>query len=158
MDRPFQRKGAKSNTAVGSDFESRARNFFARQGLDLQPRVKVKIGISGEKPHTFDLGSLKRKVLVECKSHTWTAGGNVPSAKMTAWDQAMYFFYAAPGGYRKILFVLRNYCVRRRETLAHYYFRTHSNLIPDDVELWEYDESKRTASRVRCGGESTEAE
>jgi len=149
MDRPFQRKGARSNTAVGSAFEAKARAFFRKDGLELEPNAAVQIGVNGTKPHSFDLGCLKGKVLVECKSHTWTASHNVPSAKLTTWDQAMYFFFAAPTGYRKILFVLRDYCPRRKQTLAEYYIRTHSHLIPEDVELWEYDETKDTAKRVR---------
>lgn len=46
----------------------------------------------------------------------------------------------APENYRKILFVLRDYSEKKGETLAEYYIRTHDHLIPDDVEIWEYDE------------------
>ena len=149
MDKPFQRKGGKSNTDVGHDFESIAKGFFATIGLALEPRVTVEIGVNGKKPHSFDLGCRSGMVLVECKSHTWTQGGNVPSAKMTTWDQAMYFFYAAPSGYRKIFFVLRDYNARRKESLAEYYIRTHSHLIPADVEFWEYDDTKSDANKIR---------
>jgi hypothetical protein len=34
------------------------------------------------------------------------------------------------------------------ETLAEYYIRTYSHLIPNDVELWEYDESTMAAVRL----------
>ena len=105
MDKPFQRKGAESNTQVGRDFEAKARVFFAQRGLHLTPGMAVEIGVNGRKSHNFDLGDEEKKVVVECKAHTWTEGGNVPSAKMTAWNQANYFFHAAPSGYRKILFV-----------------------------------------------------
>ena len=86
MDKPFQRKGVESNTQVGRDFEGKARDFFAQQGLDLTPGIAVEIGINGRKSHNFDLGDEQKKVIVECKAHTWTEGGNVPSAKMTAWN------------------------------------------------------------------------
>ena len=102
MDKPFQRKGAESNTQVGRDFEAKAQVFFAQQDLYLTPGMAVEIGINGRKSHNFDLGDEQKRVIVECKAHTWTEGGNVPSAKMTAWNQAMFFFYAAPSGYRKI--------------------------------------------------------
>jgi len=52
---------------------------------------------------------------------------------MTTWDQAMYFFYVAPAGYRKIFFVLKDYSPKRQKTLAEYYMRTKSHLIPNDV-------------------------
>ena len=147
-DRPFQHKGAQSNTHVGRAFEADAQAFFARKGLDLKPGVSLAIGINGRKPHAFDLGDENRKVLVECKAHTWTEGGNIPSAKITAWNQAMFFFYATPAGYRKILFVLRDFSSERGETLAAYYVRTNAHLIPTDVEIWEFDQQQGTATKV----------
>lgn len=149
MDKPFQRKGGKSNTFVGKEFEEAAKNFFSTQGLLLQKSISINIGINGKKPHNFDLGNLDEGILVECKSHTWTESGNVPSAKMTTWDQAMYFFYVAPTGYRKIFFVLKDYSLKRQETLAGYYVRTKSHLIPKDVEIWEFDENKSRAEKIR---------
>ena len=149
MDKPFQRKGAESNTQVGRDFEAKAQVFFAQQGLHLTHGMAVEIGINGRKLHNFDLGDEQKKVIVECKSHTWTEGGNVPSAKMTTWDQAMFFFYAAPSGYRKILFVLKDFSRKRNETLGEYYIRTNPHLIPKDVEVWEHDEGLGTAKRIK---------
>lgn len=149
MNRPFQRKGAKSNTYIGKEFEKAAMKFFAKQGLKLEKDISVDIGITEKRPHNFDLGSLSDKILVECKSHTWTEGGNVPSAKMTTWDQAMYFFYVAPKGYRKILFVLKDYNAKRQETLANYYIRTKSHLIPKGVEIWEFNESHKKANKLK---------
>jgi hypothetical protein len=149
MDKPFQRKGAKSNAHVGRAFEATARAFFAATGLELESNVSVDIGVNGAKPHSFDLGNRDLKVLVECKSHTWTESGNVPSDKMTTWDQAMYLFHAAPSEYRKILFVLRDYSTKRQETLAEYYLRTNSHLVPEGVEIWEFDENHKTGRRVK---------
>jgi hypothetical protein len=149
MDKPFQRKGAESNTQVGRDFEAKAQAFFAKQGVYLTTGLSVEIGINGRKPHNFDLGDAQKKVIIECKAHTWTEGGNVPSAKMTAWNQAMFFFHAAPAGFRKILFVLRDFSQRRNETLGEYYIRTNPHLIPENVEVWEYDEIQETANRIK---------
>ena len=87
-------------------------------------------------------------MLVECKSHTWTKTDNVPSAKITVWNEAMYYFLLSPGGFRKILFVLRDFSEKRGESLAEYYVRNYSHLIPDDVEIWEYDLSKSFAVRL----------
>jgi hypothetical protein len=91
---------------------------------------------------------MSRKKSFECKSHTWTEGGNVPSAKMTTWNQAMFFFHAAPLGYRKILFVLRDFSKKRNETLGAYYIRTNHHLIPKGVEVWEYDDKLETAKQI----------
>jgi len=149
MDKPFQRKGSVSNTHVGNDFEAKAQAFFTGQGLALSRRFSIEIGVSGTKPHNFDLGDHNAKVLVECKAHTWTEGGNVPSAKMTTWNQAMYYFHAAPSDFRKIMFVLKDYSKRRNETLAEYYIRTNPHLIPAGVEIWEYDDGQGTARKIK---------
>jgi hypothetical protein len=151
MDKPFQRKGSTSNAQVGRDFEKVAQLFFAEQGLHLNFGVSIKLRIndSEPKPHKFDLGSVSQKVLVECKAHTWTEGGNVPSAKLTVWNEAMFFFHAAPSGYRKILFVLHHFSDKKNITLGGYYTKTNSHLIPDDVEIWECEEHKRIAKRIK---------
>jgi hypothetical protein len=96
--------------------------------------------------HRFDLGSESPPVLVECKSHTWTQSGNMPSAKMTVWNEAMYYFHVAPAIYRKVLFVLKH--SRRDVSLASYYLKTYGHLVPDGVEVWEFDTSSNTAARL----------
>jgi hypothetical protein len=148
-DKPHQRKGAISNAHVGRAFELAAQAFFKSKRLRLDRSVKISVGIEYvTKEHSYDLGNTKRKVIVECKCHTWTESGNVPSAKLAVWNEAMYYFVVAPRGYRKIMFVLRDYSKRRKETLAEYYMRTHRHLIPTDVEFWEYDEKKKSARRL----------
>ena len=89
----------------------------------------------------------EEKILVECKSHTWTKTDNMPSAKMKDWNEAMYLFHAAPDKYRKLFVVLRDFSQKRQETLAEYYIRTNGHLIPEDVEIWEFDEEKNTAAQ-----------
>ncbi len=97
----------------------------------------VLVGVSSQKKsHRFDLGAEDPATLVECKSHTWTQGGNMPSAKLTVWNEAMYYFHVAPPQYRKIFFVLKH--LRRNTSLATYYLTNYRHLIPDAVEFWEY--------------------
>jgi len=78
----FQRVGAISNTHAGREFEEIARQFWLAAGIELQPNQAVPIGFSAPKAHRFDLGSEDPPMLVECKSYTWTVGGNSPSAKI----------------------------------------------------------------------------
>lgn len=149
MNKSFQRVGSTSNAQAGKDFELAAQSFFQSEGLSLQRDIKIPVGVESlKKDHAFDLGCLNQKVIVECKSHKWTSGGNVPSAKLTVWNEAMYYFLAAPPGYRKIMFVLRDFSEKRGETLAEYYLRTYSHLVPSGVEFWEYDESNSMAVQV----------
>jgi len=149
MNKPFQREGASSNAHVGRSFELAAQRFFETQGLSLQRDLKIPVGIEGiKKDHSFDLGSLEGKVIVECKSHKWTAGGNVPSAKLTVWNEAMYYFLAAPVDFRKIMFVLYDFNKKKNESLAIYYLRTYKHLVPSNVEFWEYNEHTEKAQNV----------
>ena len=95
MHKPHQRKNAASNTQVGIDFEDLAYEFFKDQFPSLKKPFWLPIGHIKKKGHKFDLGCSEQKVIIECKSHTWTESGNVPSAKITTWDQAMLYFFLA---------------------------------------------------------------
>ena len=140
MSNNFQRDGSISNSHVGRAFEDRARNALAKCGLPLTPDHKVPCGLGPvRKDHSFDLGSEDPRVIVECKSHTWTSGGNVPSAKMKNWAEAMFYFHMAPPRYRKIFFVERSVRRGQGESLLSYFLRTQAHMIPPDVEFWELD-------------------
>lgn len=136
----FQRKGAISNAHVGREFEKRARAILAEHGLNLDFNHKVAVGIASlKKEHAFDLGSEDPQVIVECKAQTWTEGDKVPSAKLHNWLVAMFYFYMASDTYRKIFFVEKSVRKTGGETLLSYFIRTHSHMIPPDVEFWELD-------------------
>ncbi|MCC5857190.1 MAG: hypothetical protein JJT90_03475 [Ectothiorhodospiraceae bacterium] len=114
---------------------------FRRKSISLSSNYSVSVGVAAEKKsRQFDPGSDQPEVLVQCKSHRWTTGGNVPSAKITAWNEAMYYFHLALPQFRKVLFVLRDFSEKRGETLAAYYARNFGHLVPSDVEILEYDE------------------
>ncbi len=148
-----QRVNAPSNAHVGREFEQEALRYFREhEGLVLSASVTVPIGIAGNlKAHRFDLGADDPPVLVECKSHTWTETGNMPSAKVTVWNEAMYYFLLAPPRYRKILFVLEARHQAQRESLAEYYVRTNGHLIPPGVSIMEYNPVAGTARAVVQG-------
>jgi hypothetical protein len=139
----FQRIGSISNAHAGREFEEIALNYFESINIMLHKTLTLPIGAGNvKKLHTFDLGcnsSEHGNIIVECKSHTWTSGGNVPSAKLTVWNEAMYYFFLASKDYRKIFFILKDYSLKRRQTLGDYYIRTYNHMIPYDVEVLEYD-------------------
>ena len=143
----FQRVGSPSNAHVGRSFEAAAAAALRRAGVVVSAPLSLDIGVGNiKKAHKFDLGSASPPVVVECKSHRWTAGDNVPSAKMTVWNEAMYYFAITPPEYRRILFVLRDYSSVRSSTLAQYYLRTYAHLIPHGVEVWELDQTNKSVS------------
>jgi hypothetical protein len=71
----------------------------------------------------------------------------MPSGKLTAWNEAMYYFHIAPRHYRKIFFVLKH--MRRDISLARYYIDKYGYLIPDGVEFWEYCTVERIGEKIR---------
>ena len=142
MNKPHQRLDSISNAHVGADFEKAALLFFGKQGKQLTRNFPLEIGVHDKKKiHRFDLGSANLKIIIECKSHKWTAGGKVPSAKMATWNEAMLYFHLAPKDFTKIFFTLHDKRQTNGESLVAYYKRTYAHIIPKDVEFLEYDES-----------------
>jgi hypothetical protein len=130
-------------------FEETAENALSKVEIEVTSNMLVEVGIGNEKKvHSFDLGSKSPPVLVECKSHKWTSGNNVPSAKLTVWNEAMYYFHCAPGHYRKILFVLHDKRNQGGETLAAYYVRNYRHLIPQGVEIWEFNDQQNECELI----------
>ena len=135
----FQRKGAISNAHAGRDFEKLCGTFFESLCLDLTAGFGVPIGYSAKKIHKFDFGSKKPAVLMECRSNTWTEGGKSPSAKIRGINETMLHFHLASKRYRKMLVMLKHAHPTRSITLAAYYISTQRHLIPNGVEIWEFD-------------------
>jgi hypothetical protein len=142
----FQRVGSVSNTHAGREFEKAAKVFFDETGIALEPDFSVDVGYKIKKPHKFDLGSETPPILVECKSYTWTSGGNSPSAKIGGLKEVMLLFSVAPKHYRKILFVLKH--LRKDVSLAIHYINTQGHLIGPNIAIWELDLDKNHGERV----------
>jgi hypothetical protein len=146
MANNFQRVGAISNTHVGREFEEAARMYFAQTGISLRANFSAQVGFKVKRPHKFDLGSERPPILVECKSYTWTSGGNSPSAKIRSMNEVMLLFSVAPDHFRKILFVLKH--LRRQVSLASHYVKTQGHLIGPNVEIWEFDLDQKFGERL----------
>ena len=142
----FQRIGAVSNTHAGRDFERAVQSFLASEGLTLTPEFAVPVGHQRVKPHRFDLGSGDPPVVVECKSYTWTSGGNSPSAKLRSLNEAILIFSVTPPRYRKLLVMLRH--LRGETSLAAHYIHSQGHLIPSGVEVWECDATGERGVRL----------
>ena len=146
MENNFQRVGSISNAHVGKEFEDAAQLFFAETGISLKTGFVAPVGFKVKKPHKFDLGSDQPPILVECKSYTWTSGGNSPSAKIRSLNEVMLLFSVAPERYRKILFVLKH--MRKDVSLASHYIKTQGHLIGPGVEIWEFDLEKKRGEQM----------
>ena len=118
----FQRIDSISNAHAGKEFECIARKYFEMLGYKVRENFTISLGFENvKKTHIFDLGGVDldgANFVVECKSHTWTSGKNVPSAKLTVWNEAMLYFSLVNQSTRKILFVLKDVSQKNQETLA----------------------------------------
>jgi hypothetical protein len=141
----------KDNPKTGALFELAVGEFLATQGIHVRRNFPIAIGVGTlKRPRKFDLGSDQPKIVVECKSHSWTEGGNAPSAKMATWNEAMYYFSLVPADYRKMMFVLLSRFDPESETLLTYYIRRFAHLIPEGVEIWEFDTGLGIAQSVHA--------
>jgi hypothetical protein len=145
IENNFQRIGAKNNTEVGREFQTKARRYFASQGIVLEPNVKVSVG-SPPAPRLFSLGSHEPPILVMCKSLKWTGTENTPSAKIKTLNTVAMLFGLCDPRYRRIIFMLKD--LRKGESLARYFVRTQGNLIGPGVEVWDFDPEGDVAERV----------
>ena len=136
MDNKFQRKGVKSNSQIGNEFEYKALDYFSSEGIVLEKPYKIEIGIKIKKVHKFDLGN--DHYLVECKSMKWTESGNIPSAKLKNLNETMYYFHLAPKKHTKILFLEMDFNQKYCKTLLEYYIGLNFHLIPEDVLFYDY--------------------
>lgn len=142
----YQRVGAISNAHAGREFEEAARLYFAETGIHLSMNFIVPVGYLKKKDHKFDLGSEEPPILVECKSQTWTAGNNEPSAKIRAMNEVMLLFSVCPPHYRRILFALKH--MRNEVSLASHYIKRNGHLIGPQIEVWEFDLAEKKAERL----------
>jgi hypothetical protein len=138
------------NPGRGVKFEDAVRRFFLSHGLRLELNYNVEVGAASvRRPRRFDLGCAEPAMLVECKSHSWTEGGNAPSAKLSVWNEAMFYFLLAPREYRKALVALAS--DRNGQSLAEHYVKRFGHMVPAGVEIWEVDSEGRSGRTVFTG-------
>jgi hypothetical protein len=137
----FQRDGVQSNAHAGRAFEILSKQYLEKIfRITLGERISLDIGHNIKKRHFFDLGKTGHdNLIIECKSHRWTKGNNVPSAKLTTWNEAMHYFFLANAKYKKIFFIEKAFNSKLQTTLGKYYIKQYGHMIPKGVEIWEYD-------------------
>jgi hypothetical protein len=95
------------NVSRGAAFSTKANRVFSRDlGFALDVEVPLDIGDT-PKPHRFDLANRASRVAIECKAYTWTASGNVPSAKIAAAREALLFLQWLPAAWTKAIAMMR---------------------------------------------------
>ena len=136
----------KENPGRGTEFENRVGDYFREKlsGFELEQNKKTgKIKLKAnniEGAHIFDIISKKYKLLIECKRHSWTSGNHSPSAKLSIWNEAMYYFYLANrinDEYTNILCVECSTNLEGR-SLADLYVKNKEHYIPDRTYIIEF--------------------
>ena len=127
------------NPGNGAKFQMDVRDWFKdNYGDGFELEKKRPIGCQGcTKEHKFDIVNQDKMIAIDCKRYTWTATGNVPSAKMGFTNEAAFYLHFLDN-YEKYIVMLRSINPKRKETLAEYYYRTNKHLL-GDIKVAEYD-------------------
>jgi hypothetical protein len=109
---------ALSNQARGTAFEERAAKALATHtGMAFQLRVPLDIG-DPPKRHIFDLAAADRMICGEAKTFTFTATGNVPSAKISTLREAAQYLQLLPPSTQGFIVMSRDCHPRTDEPLG----------------------------------------
>lgn len=120
------------NSLNGRQFQNSVQAIFNNLfNTSFEQEVAIPIG-TPPKDHKFDLANSDRSAVVECKNYRWTKSGNVPSAKLTGLDEAVFYFNFLPKEHTKKILCIKE-CIHqeKQETLAHYFVRMHGHLLGD---------------------------
>jgi hypothetical protein len=116
-------------------FQFRAKEFFEREfGIVL--RSEMSVHLEDGQTHRFDLGSEDGKVLVECKSYTFTRPtGNEPAAKLNHARTDAHLLRSSHAQ-RKII-IFDDDVHPKKGSLAELFAR-RNNAWRADVEVWRF--------------------
>lgn len=128
-----------SNTERGTAFQLRCRDAL-NQALNREFYLEVPIEIGGGKYHRFDLVPKEQDIIAECKAFSFTATGNIPSAKITTLREAAMYLRSVRGNPMRLLIVKQDMHPKRGETLGRYFVRLNSNHL-EQVTVLEMPES-----------------
>ena len=126
------------NPKNGADFQEKVQQYFIEKcgpGFELEKKIQI-----GEPPkdHKFDIVNSDLGIVIECKRYTWTAAGNVPSAKMGFTNEAAFYLSFLPDSYKKYIVMLEAHHPKRQESLAEYYYRINKHLL-GKTKVAEYE-------------------
>ncbi len=144
------------NPAIGAKFQEDVAVWFRKTyKKEFILEKKIPIGYSEKKPHKFDIVSDDNTIAIECKCYSWTETGNVPSAKMGAANEAVFYLSFLPGTCEKYLVFKNDICGMHKpnETLAEYYYRTNKHLL-GGTRVAEFNQENKKLRILPDGVES----
>ncbi len=131
----------------GKRFQEKAAELLSER-FQVEFRLDYPIAIGNPpKDHRFDLVSSDRRHVGECKNYSWTKTGNVPSAKMGAVNEAVFYLSFLPKDTIRFVVMRKSVHPTRDETLADYYYRTYRHLL-QGVLVLEIDLENDTIRKI----------
>lgn len=135
-------KQNRDNPRRGREFQELSASVLGEHwGATFDLDVPFPIG-SPPKQHRFSLVSTDRRYVGEAKNFSWTASGNMPSAKMAFVNQAVFYLSYLPRDLIRFVVMRRDVRPKSGESLADYYYRTYRHLL-SGVAIVEVDAATR---------------
>ena len=148
-------KSNSENPAIGAKFQEDVAAWFKNTyKKEFILEKKIPIGYSDKKDHKFDIVSDDNTIAIECKCYSWTETGNVPSAKMGAANEAVFYLSFLPGTCEKFIVLKKDICTKHTpaETLAEYYYRINKHLL-GGTKVAEYNPETKKLRIIPNGEE-----
>ncbi|MFD2117620.1 hypothetical protein ACFSTH_11540 [Paenibacillus yanchengensis] len=137
-----------SSIDKGKSFQSLVRiALMEKYNQSFEFEVAFPVG-NPAKDHKFDLVSSNGEIIVKTKNYTWTESGNVPSAKLSVLNEAVFYLQHTPKGKTRIIVINYDLNVKKNESLANYYVKTYKHLL-DDVIVMEYNQELCVLNEIR---------
>lgn len=121
------------------NFENLVEGYFEDTlGVQFENQVPQDDADGGR--HKFDVVSIDREIVIECKSHTWTRGGNYPAAKAT--DALVTVEHLKRHSAKRKLLVFQDDRMQGK-SLAETFVRRNKERL-SGIEVWVYSDGTFT--------------
>ncbi len=136
------------NPKIGREFQEKVKQWFeTNTNMHFELEHPILIGYPA-KLHKFDIADKSEKIVIECKSYTYTNTGNIPSAKLTTLNEAVFYFSFLPDETEKVLVMAYATHPKRKESLAEYYIRINGHLL-GNVKVWELNPETKEMRKIK---------
>jgi hypothetical protein len=134
-----------NNIKKGRDFQKNAASLLGKYfKVQFSLEHPIHIG-SPPKEHMFDLVSEDGKYIGESKNYSWTKHGNIPSAKMSVLNEAVFYLHYVPKIKKRFVVMRKCMNVKHFKSLAEYFYHTNKHLL-NGILIIEID---RETEKVR---------
>jgi len=114
-------------------FEETVGDYFEER-FDVE-LSETRLQIGPDQYHKFDLVSPHGNIIIECKSFTWTDGGNFPQAKISTANETILFLSRVEADGKML--VMQDDLAPDGRSLVKTYADRYGGLM-DDIEVWQY--------------------